>query len=334
MANSSKTPQDSEDQDEKAETELLRQRAENLVRVSYQSLRHALDGQNIHAEHDETDQPDGAAPGPDGTQSNQLQLSKEDSERDNNTTEWLYDLVFSPYAESLAAPGTKATGPDDDDDEHKMNAESEAEQAVPTDAASTSKELVPAPSRRPEQMQLAVVIAKPVKVSSVVDELLGEWTNLTEEEIAGTVETGASGSKAVVPPVKFKDSVGRKFSFPFHMVQQWHVSHHNIFLATFPGVLMRSFVPYIGHGGVDQDCLSSCRRSWTPRPGRPLRPGRSQWRDHTPAGLGTHHTAGRLHHNADVAGRQDTTSAATSISSACPASPLGPYRNVGIGSDD
>lgn len=190
---------DSDGEDENVETGLLRQHAENSVRVSYQSLRNAVDGQGTRAQSFETDQPDETAAQPDGTQSTEVQLWREGSEgADVNTAQWLYELVFSSYAESLSSLPTRARSPDDD-----------------------------APN-----MQLAVMVQRPVEVSLVVNELLAEWTTLTEGEIAGVVveegpvqvRAGVPPVRAEVPPLRFKDALGRKFSFPYHLVRTWTVS--------------------------------------------------------------------------------------------------------------
>ena len=104
-------PSDGDGQDENAERDLSRQHAENLVPVSYQSLRDAMDGQDKYAESFEIDQADEVVPEPDGTQSTQVLLWKEDSETDN-TTQWLYELVFSSHAESLSSLPTMSKTPD------------------------------------------------------------------------------------------------------------------------------------------------------------------------------------------------------------------------------
>jgi hypothetical protein len=204
---------DGDGQDEEDEMALLRQHAENLVQVSYQSLRDAMDGAGKHAESFETDQADEGFPEPDGTQSSQLQLWNEASEKDN-TTRWLYELVFSSYVESRSGLPPTSKSPDD---------EAEAEGLVEIDGA-LKQERALLVSNPPENMQLAAMLEKPVEVSSVVEELLAEWTTLTEDEIAGVGEKGPSGSKPKVPAIKFKDAVGRNFSFPYHLVQTWAVS--------------------------------------------------------------------------------------------------------------
>ncbi|KAH6649516.1 hypothetical protein F5144DRAFT_607669 [Chaetomium tenue] len=136
---------------------------------------------------------------------------KEASRRDS-TTQWLYELVFSPYVESRSGLPTAAKSSDD---------EAEAEGVAQTDGV-PNEERALLVSNPPEGMQLAAIMEKPVEVASVVDELLAEWTTLTEDEIAGVSEKRPSRSKGTeVPTIKFKDAVGRKFSFPYHLVQTW-----------------------------------------------------------------------------------------------------------------
>ena len=46
------------------------------------------------------------------------------------------------------------------------------------------------------------------------------------EEAKAEVETAAK--EKLKPPIKFKDAVGRKFNFPFHMAQTWQVKASNV----------------------------------------------------------------------------------------------------------
>ncbi len=187
-----------------------------------------MSGQGKHAEGSETDQADEVAPGPDGTQSTQLQLQREGRER-NNTTHWLYELVFSSYAESLSGsllPPTKSPGHD-------------AEAEGPDDSDHTngvsSMELLAPLSSTPKPIQLADMIQTPVEVPSVVDELLAEWTTLTENEIAGVVEAGSSRFKPEIPiaTIRVKDFLERRFEFPYQKCRTWAVSDGIRMLATF-----------------------------------------------------------------------------------------------------
>jgi hypothetical protein len=213
MSNPSGIQFDSDVQDEEAERDLLRQHAENLVQVSYQSLRDVMDGVGQHREGFDTDQADGVFPEPDGTQPTHLELWKEASEKDN-TTQWLYELVFSSYVESRSSlpPTSKSS-------EYKAD----TEQLVET-GGDPNEERALLVTTPPENMQLAAMMQQPVEVPSVVEELLAEWTTLTEDEIAGVGEKGLSGSEAKVPAIKLKDAVGRTYRFPYHLVKTWTVS--------------------------------------------------------------------------------------------------------------
>lgn len=110
-------------------------------------------------------------------------------------------------------------------------------------------------------------------------------------------------------PIKFKDAVGRKFSFPWHICKTWKVSRQ-----------MRSIVKkyrisdgYLGHGNVDQSSVSTCRWHWSACPRRPLRPDWTRRRDHPSSSLGDRRETrlGHLHaHVADA--RAAKTSACSS----------------------
>lgn len=174
-----------------------------------------MDGVGKHAETFETDQADEAVSEPHETQSTQLELWKEAPEKDD-TTQWLYELVFSSYAESRSGlPSTSKP----------LDNETEVKRPVETDSASNEERALLV-GNTPENMQLVAITQKPVEVSSVVDELLAEWTTLTEDEIAGVAEKRPGSSKPNVGVIKFKDAVGRKFSFPYHLAQTWVVSDH------------------------------------------------------------------------------------------------------------
>src|SRR5690606_39223227 len=72
-ANPSGTHFESDGQDDKAETDLLRQHAENSGRVSYQSLRNAVNEQGNRAQSFDIDRADEVVAQPDGIQSTALE---------------------------------------------------------------------------------------------------------------------------------------------------------------------------------------------------------------------------------------------------------------------
>lgn len=77
-----------------------------------------------------------------------------------------------------------------------------------------------------------------------------------EEEHAKkkAMEEKAAAEKAK-PPIKFKDAVGRKFNFPFHLVQTWQVSWKptNSY-SQYMGLTLRA-----GNGGPHSTSIHACR---------------------------------------------------------------------------
>lgn len=95
-------------------------------------------------------------------------------------------------------------------------------------------------------------------------------------------------------PIRFKDAVGRKFSFPFHLCATWVVSFHVRDNQATTNICL-------GNGGANQASLRARRGHWPSRTRRSLRPHRPKWRDHPPTGLGDDDRAGLVYHNAHVA---------------------------------
>lgn len=85
-------------------------------------------------------------------------------------------------------------------------------------------------------------------------------------------------------PIRFKDAVGRKFTFPFHLCQTWPVS-----ATSDPARQWTMTHILLGHGRVDQTGLSSCGRHRSSRTGWALRPAGTGWRNHSPTDLGQGH---------------------------------------------
>jgi hypothetical protein len=115
-----------------------------------------------------------------------------------------------------------------------------------------------------------------------------------EKEAKETVEKALAPKDDKKKPIKFKDAVGRKFSFPFHLCATWVVSLH------VPNNRIRANISP-GHGRVDQTSLRARRCHWSPCSRRPLRSHRSKWRDHPTASLGDNDRARLVNNDADVA---------------------------------
>lgn len=155
----------------------------------------------------------------------QLQLSRQ---RSDDTADWLFDLVFLPYAQSCVDPSDRnsanvpsnSTISDIDEDAQEQSSRNER---------STGKSAV---IRDPSAMQLALY--NPGAASSLVKELLADWTVLTEKEIESvTSDSQSSEQEEAKAPnesektnefIYFEDALGRKYTFPFYCVKKYQVS--------------------------------------------------------------------------------------------------------------
>jgi hypothetical protein len=94
-----------------------------------------------------------------------------------------------------------------------------------------------------------------------------------EEAARAKLEADTALAMAMLPPeekkrpIKFKDAVGRKFSFPFHLCCTWEVCipYASLYVAN-----------SLGHGGSHPTSLSARRRDWSTRGRRPLRSDRAE----------------------------------------------------------
>lgn len=106
-------------------------------------------------------------------------------------------------------------------------------------------------------------------------------------------------------PIKFKDAVGRKFSFPFHLCATWAVSEFSLLL------FARLTDSFPGHGGTNQTSLSARGSYWSSCCRRPLRSSWTTGRDSSPPSLGDDDRTGLVNHHAHVAYARTTKSSTT-----------------------
>lgn len=100
-----------------------------------------------------------------------------------------------------------------------------------------------------------------------------------EKEAKETVDKALAPKDDKKKPIRFKDAVGRKFSFPFHLCATWGVSslvHYSPIRAN----------DSLGHGGADKASLCARRGHWPSSTRGPLRPHRPKWGDHLATSLG------------------------------------------------
>ncbi|KAF5592385.1 hypothetical protein FPCIR_5706 [Fusarium pseudocircinatum] len=86
--------------------------------------------------------------------------------------------------------------------------------------------------RTPAELQISIY--EPGAGQLLVERLLADWTCLFKDEITGNIvrkpgtekvkPSSPSPAQSDVPGVRFKDAVGRKFTFLYHLVQKWEAS--------------------------------------------------------------------------------------------------------------
>jgi hypothetical protein len=86
-----------------------------------------------------------------------------------------------------------------------------------------------------------------------------------EAVAAATAAATAAARKAPLEkkkPIKFKDAVGRKFSFPFHLCNTWQVCHMLLFSSSLELTTLSLFYDYLGHGGSNPTGVPPRRCNW------------------------------------------------------------------------
>ncbi|KAF6806252.1 hypothetical protein CSOJ01_08976 [Colletotrichum sojae] len=218
------TPRDN-DPDDEHDRFLRRQQTENVVQASYQSLVQLNEAQTAASNHTEQE----GSPARDEADQ-RLTVSKE-TPRD--TARWLYDVVFSSYAE---VHGDREFDPDS-----QVSRPQQAKDANPLVPSAVDQQGVVGASSR--------TTSKSIDPKVVVDKLLAEWTALSKEDISGDaaektregVETshaeeedqgdesrardvepeGETQYSFNSPPIHFKDASGRTHSFLFNSIKSW-----------------------------------------------------------------------------------------------------------------
>ncbi|EWY82740.1 hypothetical protein FOYG_14835 [Fusarium oxysporum NRRL 32931] len=192
-----------------SEVPLLRQQSENLAYAACHCLVDLSENQQF-----ETSRPSKQLKTDSGSDNDdtrgQIQVREHGSS--DGTGRWLFDLAFENYwnmSQGLE-PELHFHGP--------VNG--------PEGPASDNQALV---IRTPSELQIAIY--EPGAGAALIETLLADWTCLSKEEITGTsihkpgteqVRPGSPGStQRDVAGIRFKDAVGRKFTFPYHLVQKW-----------------------------------------------------------------------------------------------------------------
>ncbi|KAF9773253.1 hypothetical protein IL306_008976 [Fusarium sp. DS 682] len=196
-------------QKEETKVPFLRQQSENLaykachaiVDLSEQKCSET-DGPTLQPEEDSTGG---------GGEDNTLIHARVSEQSSDDTVDWLYQLAFKSYVESRK-------------DSNSLNIDNKTS-SNSDDATSL------AVIRTPTELQTAIY--EPGASSILVNELLADWTTLSEEEITRDTKIEPNSTqeeldahrnpKEVQQNITFTDAFGRKFKFPFSRSKIWQV---------------------------------------------------------------------------------------------------------------
>lgn len=142
---------------------------------------------------------------------------------------WLYNLVFSPAIEAAAELAKLEAGQKSNLDNAPIHRWGDSEES----AANSSASQALVPRSHSSLARLQALTQEPPEASTVINELLSEWTTLTEVEIEGVDIRAKRGEKIPSPSpasdtaddsmemIYFKDAVGRQFELPFQLTRDW-----------------------------------------------------------------------------------------------------------------
>lgn len=232
------TNDDNDNHDDDADIALARHQAENMVQNSYYSLQSLVAvGQTapqipVDDDNKHEDESDGEV------SNNRVEVRNEQSD---DTAVWLYDLVFSTAIEACDDAGLIKPV---DSSSHGGISYKQEPKGPNEISESNSDPSVVAFHKNTGSELLQVISQRSPPVASVVNELLSEWTTLTEDEIEGNegkekgkekrkenedndmakIKRSESSIDKGVQMVPLTCAVGRKFRLPFHLIQKWSVS--------------------------------------------------------------------------------------------------------------
>ncbi|KAF5593145.1 uncharacterized protein FSUBG_9926 [Fusarium subglutinans] len=193
-----------------SEISLLRQQSENLAYAASHCLVDLSENQEFEASRSSS-QPKTDSDSDNDDVAGQVQIRGHGPS--DGTGRWLFELLFENYPRSAHDSETLEQG------------SGEGHQGP----ASDKTVLV---VRTPTELQMAIY--EPGAGQLLVDTLLADWTCLSHDEATGTFvckpEIDKVRPSSLAPKqsdarvVRFKDAVGRKFTFPYPLVQKWEAS--------------------------------------------------------------------------------------------------------------
>ncbi|KAI1194988.1 hypothetical protein F5X97DRAFT_309570 [Nemania serpens] len=194
---------------------IARQQAENMVQMSFHSLR------DLNHEANRPGSPPSSGGESSGDEKPQAQQVQSRNPQTFDNAMWLCDLVFSPAIEAIAElrqidPSLHRSS---EDGEGSSTNNSSSQVIITQSNSSWTRLHTLTQQQQPEGFV-------------VINELLSEWTTLTECEIEGidrverqgkmpSPEPASNAADDAVQMVNFKDAIGRKFELPFHLIRDW-----------------------------------------------------------------------------------------------------------------
>ncbi|RSL49419.1 hypothetical protein CEP54_012448 [Fusarium duplospermum] len=214
--------QRNQEQNQEQDIYLLRQQSENLAYAAHQSIVDLSERQTQHCDSD-LELPSDARSDHSNKTGTQLQVQTS-RKRSNDTANWLLDLIFSPYVQARMDFGVQSSGTDSATSDVENDVQ---ERTSKSRKRGTHHHSIGAPS--PPETRMAIY--DPGAATSVVKELLADWTVLTVKEIESTTgdkpcpeqkEASASEeSQNMDEFISFTDALSRKFKFPFYKVEKF-----------------------------------------------------------------------------------------------------------------
>ncbi|KAI1114886.1 hypothetical protein F5Y14DRAFT_460976 [Nemania sp. NC0429] len=203
---------------------LARQQADNMVQRSFHSLQEPASETTRLVSSPPSDKR-GDSDQDAGSHNQQIQTR---SVQSSDSAMWLFDLVFSPVIE---ANSDSVEYECDQRSNHSIVATPKASEDSEESTGNSSSSQTLNLHSHPSLKKLQALTQQPPEASTVINELLSEWTTLTEGEIEGVEQvkrreriprhSSTSGTAEDTEMIHFKDAFGRKFNFPFELVRDW-----------------------------------------------------------------------------------------------------------------
>ena len=187
----------------------------------------------------------------------------------------------------------------------QLEAEKAAYEALVAQQAAEKrrKEEISAAEKKARELAEATAAERAKKAKDESDKAISDAKKKADdlEKVKKALEDEAKRNKPDAdegkPPIRFKDALGRKFSFPWRICKTWKVSSRPYFDNDSLKALLTNGP---GHGRTDPPSLRASRLRHHGH-GRPLRPSRPARRNHPAASLGVGHPARLGGHDGHVA---------------------------------